>query len=380
MEKSKLKSRNRFSWSPGWVGVPRTRDKSLLLDYYDSISLSSNMEETVEDLILIQVKVPDINVEKTLQFSRCSLIWEAKQQILAALPKELDEGFNYGLFLPPNNCKAGKFMDEERTLSEYPFQSTLNTIEMKYKRKVYKELNLDQKQLKQINSKSNQKKFIEYISSNNVEKISKLINKGLDPNFHCPDSGETPLSLCTRNPKSSRSILVLVNGGALIDYRTKDGSTAMHRGVSGNNYEAVKTMLDLGGSPNYRDGKGLTPLYLSVAGNTDPNITQVLLHERAVIGTQDLQGWAEVHQCCRSGLVQHLEYLLFYQADCNARNASGNTPLHVCAVNNQDGCARLLLFRGADREVLNYAGQTAYQVQIQCARRRFSAWHFHCRY
>lgn len=34
-------------------------------------------------------------------------------------------------------------------------------------------------------------------------------------------------------------------------------------------------MLDLGGSPNYRDGKGLTPLYLSVAGNTDPNITQV---------------------------------------------------------------------------------------------------------
>ena len=50
-------------------------------------SLSSNMEETVEDLILIQVKVPDINVEKTLQFSRCSLIWEAKQQILAALPK-----------------------------------------------------------------------------------------------------------------------------------------------------------------------------------------------------------------------------------------------------------------------------------------------------
>ena len=25
-------------------------------------------------------------------------------------------------------------------------------------------------------------------------------------------------------------------------------------------------------------------------------IDQVLLHERAVIGTQDLQGWAEVHQ------------------------------------------------------------------------------------
>ena len=67
-------------------------------------------------------------------------------------------------------------------------------------------------------------------------------------------------------------------------------------------------------------------------------------------------------QACRAGLVHHLEHLLFYGADMNARNASGNTPLHVCAVNNQDSSARMLLFRGADRECLNYAGQTAYQV------------------
>lgn len=348
------------------MGAPRTRDRQALLDFYDSISLTSSglMEEGTEEFILLQVRVPDIAVEKTLQFSKSSLIWEVKQQILAALPKELDEGFNYGLFLPPDNCKAGKFLDEERILNEYPLKTTLNTVELKYKRKVYKELNLDPKQLKSVNSKGNQKKFLEHVNSNNVDKINKLINKGLDPNYHCNDTGETPLSLVTRQAKSSKALLALVNGGALIDYRNKDGSTAMHRAVVGNRYEAVKTLLDLGGSPNYRDGKGLTPLYLSVVGSTDPNITQLLLHERALIGCQDLQGWQEIHQCCRSGLVQHLEYLLYYQGDCNARNASGNTPLHVCAVNNQDGCARLLLYRGADREILNYAGQTAYQVSI----------------
>ena len=48
----------------------------------------------------------------------------------------------------------------------------------------------------------------------------------------------------------------------------------------------------------------------------------------------------------------------------NARNASGNTPLHVCAVNNQESCARLLLFRGANKEALNYANQTPYQVAV----------------
>ena len=34
-------------------------------------------------------------------------------------------------------------------------------------------------------------------------------------------------------------------------------------------------LLTPGGSPNYRDGKGLTPLYLSVLGPTDPQLTQV---------------------------------------------------------------------------------------------------------
>ena len=72
-------------------------------------------------------------------------------------------------------------------------------------------------------------------------------------------------------------------------------------------------------------------------------------------------------QACRHGLVHHLEHLLFYGADMDGRNASGNTSLHVCAVNNQEACARMLLFRGADRAALNYANQTPYQVLINPA-------------
>ncbi|XP_013785776.1 uncharacterized protein LOC106469813, partial [Limulus polyphemus] len=67
---------------------------------------------------------------------------------------------------------------------------------------------------------------------------------------------------------------------------------------------------------------------------------------------------------CKHGLVQHLEHLLFYGADINSRNASGNTPLHVCAVNDKESCARVLLFRGADKNALNYANQSPYQVAV----------------
>lgn len=71
-----------------------------------------------------------------------------------------------------------------------------------------------------------------------------------------------------------------------------------------------------------------------------------------------------VFQACRNGLLQHLERLLYYGAEKNAQNASGNTPLHVCAVNSQESCARSLLFRGANKEMLNYAGQTAFQTAV----------------
>ncbi|XP_046979041.1 SH3 and multiple ankyrin repeat domains protein 3 isoform X5 [Vanessa cardui] len=323
-----------------------------------------------EGWLLVRVHVPELNVQKSLQFSRDQLVWDVKQQCLAALPKvatwyrELKESFNYGLFCPPVNGKAGKFLDEERRLGDYPFNGPVGYLELKYKRRVYKMLKLDEKTLKALHSRANLRRFLEHVTHAQIDKITKACAKGLDPNFHCQDTGESPLTIAAGLKSPGKVLIALVNGGALLDYRTKDGSTAMHRAVEKNSLEAVKTLLELGASPNYKDGKGLTPLYLSVTNKTDPLLCETLLHDHATIGATDLQGWQEVHQACRNGLVQHLDHLLFYGADMNGRNASGNTPLHVCAVNAQDSCARQLLFRGCDKESLNFANQTPYQVAV----------------
>ena len=44
--------------------------------------------------------------------------------------KELKENFNYGLFYPPSNGRAGKFLDDERPLSDYPFTGPVGYLEV----------------------------------------------------------------------------------------------------------------------------------------------------------------------------------------------------------------------------------------------------------
>ncbi|CAL8376192.1 unnamed protein product [Arctogadus glacialis] len=196
--------------------------------------------------------------------------------------------------------------------------------------------------------------------------LSRLVLKLFTPSLGTPrlNGLECPLTLAAQLEGCAELIKVLKSGGAHLDFRTKDGITALHRAVRTKNHTALITLLDLGASPDYKDSRGLTPLYHSSMVGGDPYCCELLLHDHAQVGCVDENGWQEIHQACRHGHVQHLEHLLFYGADMSSQNASGNTALHVCALYNQDSCTRVLLFRGANKEIKNYNSQTAFQVAI----------------
>jgi len=40
-------------------------------------------------------------------------------------------------------------------------------------------------------------------------------------------------------------------------------------------------------------------------------------------------------QVCKAGRVKLLDMLIYYGADVNAQNNNGNTPLHICAAEDQ---------------------------------------------
>lgn len=52
----------------------------------DSMSVASSNSQT-NNLVLVRIGVPELNVEKCLQYHKDEVIWEVKQQALAALPK-----------------------------------------------------------------------------------------------------------------------------------------------------------------------------------------------------------------------------------------------------------------------------------------------------
>ncbi|KAJ7329391.1 hypothetical protein JRQ81_015565 [Phrynocephalus forsythii] len=316
--------------------------------------------------LVVRIGIPDLQQTKCLRLNPDVPVWVSKQRILCTLNHSLKDVLNYGLFQPAFNGRAGKFLDEERLLREYPLNpdTPVPYLEFRYKRRVYTQSLLDDKQFAKLHTKANLKKFMEYVQMLNVEKVSRLLEKGLDPNFHDPDSGECPLTLAVQLEYSVEMIKALRNGGAHLDFRTREGMTALHKAVRCRNHTALMTLLDLGASTDYKDSRGLTPLYHSAMVGGDPYCCELLLHDYAKVGCVDENGWQEIHQACRYGHVQHLEHLLFYGADMTAQNASGNTALHVCALYNQESCARVLLFRGASKEIRNYNSQTAFQVAI----------------
>ncbi|XP_074853561.1 SH3 and multiple ankyrin repeat domains protein 2 [Carettochelys insculpta] len=371
MPRSPTSSEDEMAQSFSDYSVESESDSSKEETIYDTIRAtaekpSSRMEDNRSNTLVIRIIIPDLQQTKCIRFNPEASVWVAKQQILCTLNQSLKDVLNYGLFQPASNGRDGKFLDEERLLREYPqpVNKGVPSLEFRYKKRVYKQLNHDEKQLAKLHTKTNLRKFMDHVHHLSVEKITKMLDRGLDPNYHDLESGETPLTLAAQHDNTVEVIKALKNGGAHLDFRAKDGMTALHKAVRAKNQVTLKTLLELGASPNYKDSCGLTPLYHTAVVGGDPYCCELLLHEHATVSCKDENGWQEIHQACRYGHVQHLEHLLFYGADMGAQNASGNTALHISALYSQDSCARVLLFRGANKELKNYNSQSPFQVAI----------------
>ncbi|XP_069594718.1 SH3 and multiple ankyrin repeat domains protein 2 isoform X7 [Ranitomeya imitator] len=371
MPRSPTSSEDEMAQSFSDYSMESESDSSKEETIYDTIRATaerptSRLEDIQTNTMVIRIVIPDLQQTKCIRFNPDATVWVAKQRILCTLNQSLKDVLNYGLYQPFSNGRDGKYLDEERLLREYPqpMSRGVPSLEFRYKKRLYKQSSIDEKQIAKLHTKASLRKFMDYIQHCSVDKVCKMLDRGLDPNYHDPETGDTPLSLAAQLDNSVDVIKALRNGGAHLDFRSKDGMTALHKAARARTQTALVTLLELGASTDYKDSRGLTPLYHTAMVGGDPYCCELLLHEHATVGCKDENGWQEIHQACRYGHYQHLEHLLFYGANMGAQNASGNTALHICALYNQDSCMRVLLFRGANKEIKNYNSQSPFQVAI----------------
>ncbi|KAM7405637.1 hypothetical protein PAMP_000071 [Pampus punctatissimus] len=201
---------------PGLLTMPRSPTSSedemaqSFSDYSDDCASDSSREETIYETIrataepsqnrmddihtnslVIRVVIPDLQQTKCMRFNPHATVWVAKQRILCTLNQSLKDVLNYGLFQPASNGRDGKFLDEERILREYPqpISKGVPCLEFRYKSRVYRQPNVDEKQIAKLHTKANLRKFMDLIQHNQVDKVSKMLERGFDPNYHDSETG-----------------------------------------------------------------------------------------------------------------------------------------------------------------------------------------------
>ena len=179
-----------------------------------------------------------------------------------------------------------------------------------------------------------------------TEMVQLLLDLGLDPDVR-DDWGWTPLHVAI-NPETAK---VLIDGGASIHAKAKDGNEAIHSLIGENMLDSVKYLLSLGVDVNTHGKNNITPLHQAVIFNHVDG-AKMLLENGANIKAADNNGMTCLHFGRSDAMV---EYLISKGANVNAVAKDNTTPLHYAS---NGAIASLLIENKANLRTKDLDGAT----------------------
>ncbi|MHB9146964.1 MAG: ankyrin repeat domain-containing protein [Candidatus Amoebophilus sp.] len=247
-----------------------------------------------------------------------------------------------------------------------------------------------------------------------VERVSKLINTGLDINTKNIDgntllhlavinnhvelvrlllqlgakwnvenkSGRTPLQFAIRKGYTPIVDLIVSKGKG---YMSEEEDTYCANSLAKDKYDdtdiirknkslqkaivkgdekRVSKLINTGLDINAKNIDGNTPLYLA-AQNSWIEIAKLLIENGAKVNEVSKNGEIPLHSVAEKGQLELVNLLVEQKSNFNAKNITGNTPLHLAVINNHVEVVRLLLQLGVKWNVENKSGRTPLQFAIR---------------
>ncbi len=154
------------------------------------------------------------------------------------------------------------------------------------------------------------------IKLGDVKRIQTLLESGVDPDVSVDSDDDFPIHEATFI-ENIEIVRLLLDYGANIDCKDSYGDTVLTCACEGNNIEIVTLLLDYG---------------VNIHGKSNR---------------------LAIHNASRHGHLKIVRLLLDYEADPNAKNNNGETPLHQACDWDNDEVIKLLLEHGADPMIKN---------------------------
>ena len=158
--------------------------------------------------------------------------------------------------------------------------------------------------------------------------------------------GDTVLHTASMLNVGANTFGILVNGGADVDARNKEGVTPLSIAVQKNDLETVKLLTAAGADIHTQDTNGNSPISIALAGNSE--MLEAVVNETNA-GLTDSNGNTPLHLAliCDAPLAK-IQYIISLMKDVNTRNKDGNSALFLSILKNRQKVGELLLAKNAD--------------------------------